>query len=101
MATGSIVRSPAWRSQPCLPSTPKSGAEKPREPGKGVGARPRHHPPAATAEQPQSSSNRAQLPMAGSSREQLGWPGAGSRDLLAARRSTSRSAGGFLPLLRR
>lgn len=37
-----------------------------------MGARQRHHPPAATAEQPQSSSSRAQLPMAGRSREDPG-----------------------------
>lgn len=32
-----------------------------------MGGQPRHHPPAATAEQPQSSSSRAQLPMSGKS----------------------------------
>lgn len=37
-----------------------------------MGARQRHHPPAATAEQPKSSSSRAQLPMAGRSREDPG-----------------------------
>lgn len=34
-----------------------------------MGGQARHHPPAATAEQPQSSSSRAQLPMSGRSRE--------------------------------
>lgn len=62
------------------PPSPEVGNRKGE--GKGVGAQQRHHPPAATAEQPQSSSSRAQLPMAGRSREDPGRAGAGgSRDL--------------------
>lgn len=56
------------------PPSPEVGNRK-RE-GKGVGAQQRHHPPAATAEQPHSSSSRAQLPMAGTSREDPGRAGA-------------------------
>lgn len=57
------------------PPSPEVGDRKSE--GRGVGAQQRHHPPAATAEQPQSSSSRAQLPMAGRSREDRGRAGAG------------------------
>lgn len=74
MATGFILSSRALGSLsgiPYIPQPPSLGGEAgARE--EGWGPRPRHHPPAATAEQPQSSSSRAQLPMAGQLRERVG-----------------------------
>lgn len=74
MATGFILSSRALGlpvRDPLYPPAP--GVRwRSRSKGRGVGARPRHHPPAATAEQPQSSSSRAQLPMAGQLRERVG-----------------------------
>lgn len=69
---------------PHAPAPPSPEVENRRSKGRGVGARQRHHPPAATAEQPKSSSSRAQLPMAGRSREDPGRAGeGGGRALLA------------------
>lgn len=74
MATGFILSSRALGSLsgiPYIPPVPELGWRG-RSKGSGVGVRPRHHPPAATTEQPQSSSSRAQLPMAGQLREPVG-----------------------------
>lgn len=75
MATRFILGSRAQGSLsgvPYIPQSPSLGVRGGKSKGRGVGARPRHHPPAATAEQPQSSSSRAQLPMAGQRRERVG-----------------------------
>lgn len=74
MATGFILSNRALGSLSGIPYNPQppSLGGWGRSKGRGVGARPRHHPPAATAEQPQSSSSRAQLPMAGQLREPVG-----------------------------
>lgn len=68
-AQGSLSGGPL---HPPVPELGGWGGVGSRSKGRGVGARPRHHPPAATAEQPQSSSSRAQLPMAGQRRERVG-----------------------------